>query len=88
MRYLLYCLLFAGRFILFPVYFLCGFLPRNGEQWVFGSWGGYRFADNSAAFFRFCNDKVGDRVRLTWISRDRRIVRKLRKRGYSTSATT
>ena len=45
MRYLYYCLLFAGRFILFPVYYLSGFLPRSGEQWVFGSWGGYRFAD-------------------------------------------
>ncbi len=83
MRYLLYCLLFAGRFLLFPVYYLCGFLPRSREQWVFGSWGGYRFADNAAAFFRFCNDQIGDEVKLTWISRDRSITRKLRENGYS-----
>ena len=82
MRYLYYCLLFAGRFILFPVYYLCGFLPRSAEQWVFGSWGGYRFADNAAAFFRFCNDEFGERIKLTWISRDRSIVREVRASGY------
>ncbi|NND54324.1 MAG: hypothetical protein HKN56_05055, partial [Gammaproteobacteria bacterium] len=82
MRYLLYCLLFAGRFFLFPVYYLCGFWPRSREQWVFGSWGGHRYADNAAAFFRFCNEQIGDEIQLTWISRDRSITRNLREQGY------
>ncbi len=83
MRYFLYLLLFVGRFLLFPLYFFCGFLPRRNKHWVFGSWGGYRFADNSAAFFRFCVARLGDQVNIAWVSRDRSIVRALRQEGYS-----
>ena len=78
LKYLGYLLLFPGRFILFPIYWLSGFFPRNDKLWVFGSWGGYRFADNSAAFFLYCNEHLSNQVELVWISRDRSIVRRLR----------
>ncbi|MDH3433168.1 MAG: CDP-glycerol glycerophosphotransferase family protein [Gammaproteobacteria bacterium] len=51
-------------------------------MWVFGSWGGYRFADNAAAFFLFCHKQIGDRVRLVWISRSKDIIEDVRERGY------
>jgi len=82
MKYVRYLFLFLGRFVLFPVYFLSGLFPRSRELWVYGSWGGYRFADNSAAFFLYCQKRIGDRIEHIWISRERSIVRKLRKNGY------
>jgi len=83
MKNLGYIFLFFGRVILFPVYFLSGFVPRRENLWVFGSWGGHRFADNSAAFFLFCHEAVDDRIELVWVSRNREIVRDLKERGYS-----
>ena len=74
--------LFLARFILFPLYFLSGFSSRRDDLWVFGSWGGYRFADNAAAFFLYCHTKIGDRVRLVWISRSKDIIKDVRERGY------
>jgi len=50
--------------------------------WVFGSWGGYRFADNSAAFFLFCQREMSDKIRLVWISREAGIIADLRDKGY------
>jgi CDP-glycerol glycerophosphotransferase (TagB/SpsB family) len=78
-----YLFIFLGRLILFPLYFLAGFFPRKADYWVFGSWGGYRFADNAAAFFLYCQKEIGDRVKLVWITRDRSIVKRLRGSGYA-----
>jgi len=83
MKNLGYIFLFFGRGILFPVYFLAGFVPRRKTLWVFGSWGGYRFADNSAALFQSAHETVGEHIELVWISRNREIVRDLTERGYS-----
>ena len=81
-RLILYFGLFLARFVLFPFYFLSGFPRRRPELWVFGSWGGYRFADNSAAFFLHCQREYSDHLRLVWISRNQAIVDDLRDRGY------
>lgn len=81
-RLITYFVYFMARFYLFPLYFLAGFFKRRPDLWVFGSWGGYRFADNSAAFFEYCHLACGDRIRLVWISRDVDIIRDLRERGY------
>lgn len=66
----------------FLLYFLSGFVPRRPDLWVFGSWGGFRFADNGAAFFEYCNKRLAGSVRLVWISRKRDIVARLRARGF------
>jgi CDP-glycerol glycerophosphotransferase (TagB/SpsB family) len=83
MQYLRYLALFISRFVLVPVYFLSGLVPRRRQLWVFGSWGGYRYADNAAAFFEYCQRRISDRVTLVWISRGRQIVADLRRRGYT-----
>lgn len=79
LRYLGYFFLFLARFILFPIYWLSGFVPRRKDLWVFGSWGGYRFADNGAAFFMHCQEALKGRVEMVWISRKPSIVSKLRE---------
>jgi CDP-glycerol glycerophosphotransferase (TagB/SpsB family) len=75
----------AGSALLRPVQFLLylasGLVPRRRGLWVFGSWGGYRFADNAAAFFRHCLAHPEPGRQVVWISRDRSIVRRLRADG-------
>ncbi|MEJ2140108.1 MAG: hypothetical protein P8Y61_11780, partial [Gammaproteobacteria bacterium] len=83
MKYLGYIFLLAGRAVLFPVYWLVGLMPRRPDLWVFGSWGGYRFADNAAAFFIHCNETIDEQVTLVWISRRPDIVQHLRNQGYT-----
>ena len=81
-RFASYILYLLARLYLFPLYFLGGFVRRRDDLWVFGSWGGYRFADNSAAFFKYCQTRVADRIRLVWVSRDRNIVDQLVMQNY------
>ncbi len=69
------------RPLLLPVYWLSGFMPRRGSLWVFGSWGGYRYADNAAAFFEYCDDELSGRVELVWITRRLTVLQQVRKRG-------
>jgi len=51
--------------------------------WVFGSWGGYRFADNGAAFFMHCQKVLQGDIELVWISRKPSIVKQLRDRNLN-----
>ena len=70
-----------SRIWLLPLYLLGGLLPRRNDLWVFGSWGGRRFADNSAAFFEYCRANLDDGTRLVWISHRFSIVRQVREQG-------
>lgn len=83
LRYLDYCGTLFSRIYLWPIYYVCGFLPRRANLWVFGSWGGYRFSDNAAAFFVHCHQTIADKVDVVWISRRAEIVSMLRERGFS-----
>jgi CDP-glycerol glycerophosphotransferase (TagB/SpsB family) len=49
--------------------------------WVFGCWGGYRFADNGAAFFMHCQKALKGDIEMVWISRKPNIIRRLRDRN-------
>ena len=83
LRYLGYFVRFLARFILFPIYWASGLVPRRRDLWVFGSWGGYRFADNGAAFFTYCREVLGDDIELVWISRKPSVIRRLRARNFN-----
>lgn len=68
----------------FYLVFLMGKLIRRDDKiWVFGSWNGKRFADNSKWFYLYCNNGDDQGCRFIWISRDREIVNMLQKQGYS-----
>ena len=82
LKYLNYFSVSIVRIFLMPMYFLSGFTPRDEKLWVFGSWGGHRYSDNSAAFFEFCNRELDDEFTLVWISRRASIVKQLRSQGY------
>ena len=70
------------RPLLFALYFLSGLVPRRRDLWVFGSWGGKRFADNAAAFFLYAGTVHDARVERVWISRSPKLVRSLRSHGH------
>lgn len=69
------------RPLLFAIYYMAGFCPRNPRRWAFGSWSGLRFADNTAALFEYAAARADDGIEVIWISRDRRIVAMLRARN-------
>jgi len=69
------------RPLLFLIYWLSGYFPRDPRRWVFGSWDGQRFTDNSAALFRYVAQRRESGVEPVWISRDAGIVRALRAQG-------
>jgi len=83
LRYLGYVIRFVARFILFPIYWASGLVPRRKDLWVFGSWGGYRFADNGAAFFMHCQKVLKGDVELVWISRKPSIIKQLRNNNLN-----
>lgn len=63
------------------VYFLSGLFPRNNKLWVFGSWNGKRFADNSKGLFLHCQARDSNEKKYIWISKSRKVVTELRGRG-------
>ena len=69
------------RPLAFLLYGLSWFTPRNPRRWAFGSWSGYRFTDNSAALYEHVLQRSEPDLEPIWISRDRAIVRALRRRG-------
>lgn len=81
-RYSSYLGALLARPPLFILYFLSGLVPRRSDLWVFGSWGGHRFADNAASFFLYCQDEISTSVRLVWISRSQEVVETVREEGY------
>jgi len=71
------------RPLLFFTYFLSGFAPRNPHRWVFGSWGGKRYADNAAALFEYVVAQGGSEIEPIWISGDARVIGNLRRRNFT-----
>ncbi len=67
---------FLLRPLLYGLYYISGFFHRDSQTWVFGTWGGERFSDNSAALFRYCCALEDKPIRAVWIS-PRKSVRQL-----------
>ena len=74
----------ALRPLQLALYGLAGLVPRDPRTWAFGTWSGTRFADNSAAVFRYLHaDGEASRrgLRPVWITRRAEIRDDLRARG-------
>ncbi len=50
-------------------------IPKKKGLWVFGSWYGNKYCDNSKFFFEYCN-KQGE-VRPVWITKSKKVKRQL-----------
>lgn len=74
------------RPLIYVIYFLSGFFPRDNKIWVFGSTGGRRFADNAKWFFYYCNwKKMNEKdhpYQYIWITRSKDIIDSLKQQGF------
>lgn len=63
-----------------PIYYLCGVVPKNKKIWVFCSWFGQRYSDNSRVFYEYMN-KYHPEIKVVWLSKNKKIVKKLKSDG-------
>jgi len=63
--------------ILDIIYLLTALIPKNKRKWVFGSWFGKRYADNSKYLFEYVCQSHPE-IRAIWISRNRKVINNLR----------
>jgi len=72
------------KFLIYPfldiVYLLTALIPKNKRKWVFGSWFGQRYTDNSKYFFEYVC-RAHPEIRAIWISKNRQVIDDLRNRG-------
>lgn len=73
-------------FVMDPVWLISGLVPKNKNLWVFGSWFGNKFADNSKYLFLYVK-ACHPEIRSIWLSRNSNVVDKLRKEGYEAYKT-
>lgn len=69
------------NFLFIPIWNLCGLFKRNKSLWIFSSWFGKKYNDSSRIFFEYVN-KNHPEINAVWISRDKKIVRNLRSKGF------
>jgi CDP-glycerol glycerophosphotransferase (TagB/SpsB family) len=70
----------ALRFVLYPLYLISHFVPKNTHIWVFGAHQN-RFAENSKVLFEYASNK-NDKVKCIWITGNKALVQNLRLKGY------
>ena len=56
-------------------------MPLNNRIWIFGSWFGETYNDNSKYIFEYVNANLPD-ITAVWLSRKKDIVLNVRRRGY------
>lgn len=82
-EYLKIAILNIFGYIFYFLSFIISFLiPRKKDIWIFGSWSGKRFSDNSKYLFLYVANNHKDGIRPIWISKDKNIIRKLRDNNY------
>jgi len=64
-----------------PLYWFSFLVPRSKEIWVFGSWFGRSYTDNSKWLFEsVCKNEP--QIRAVWLTRERRVVEEVRRYGF------
>jgi len=68
------------------VWLISGLVQKDKNLWVFGSWFGEKFADNSKYLFLYVKEYHPE-IRPIWLTRNSELVKKLREKGYETYKT-
>ena len=68
------------------IYFVSLFIPRNRNIWVFGSWFGNKFADNSKYLFLYVK-KFHPEIRAIWLTLNLKLIKKLREERQEADKT-
>jgi CDP-glycerol glycerophosphotransferase (TagB/SpsB family) len=64
-----------------PLYYLSLIVPKNRNIWVFGSWFGEKYADNSKTLYEYVleNDK---NIKAIWLTTSNQVLNDLKQKGY------
>ena len=65
-----------------PLYYISYICPKNRDVWVFGSWFGLKYADNSKALFEFVN-KYDKKISAIWLTQSQSVLKDLTQRGLN-----
>ena len=68
------------------VWLISGLVQKDKNLWVFGSWFGSKFADNSKYLFLYVK-KHQPKIRPVWLTRSSELLKKLREKGYEAYKT-
>jgi CDP-glycerol glycerophosphotransferase (TagB/SpsB family) len=68
------------------VWLLSYIVSKDKSVWIFGSWFGEKFADNSKYLYLYIN-KYHPEIRAIWLSRNNDLINKLREKGYEAYKT-
>ena len=66
--------------ITIPITLFSKLVPKNKKIWVFGSWSGKTFADNSKYLFLYTN-KMHPEIKAIWLTKNENVLDTLRKSG-------
>ena len=65
--------------LMFLIYCMLHFLPRNKKNWIFGSGVGMHFSDNAKYLFLYCSSEKD--INCYWITKNKALVERLRNNG-------
>ena len=68
------------------VYLISFLIPKKRNLWVFGSWFGQKYADNSKYLFEYINNNHTD-IETVWLSTSRKTIETIRSKGFSAVIT-
>lgn len=63
-----------------PIYLSSFIIKRNPDLWVFGSWNGQLYNDNSKYLFEFIINEKKD-INAIWITKNKKLLKKLKSNG-------
>jgi len=67
-------------FLSTPFWFFSGFSKRDEKLWLFSSWFGKRYSDNSRVFSEYLMKNHKD-INCVWVLKDKKIIQQLNKQG-------
>lgn len=62
-----------------PIYFASSFIKRDPNLWVFGSWSGQLYNDNSKYLFEYIVESKNN-INAVWITKNRKVLKELKSR--------
>ena len=69
-----------GGLLFLPFWYLQRLFPRDKHIWVFGSWFGQRYSDNSRAMYEYVLENCPD-IKPVWITHNTDVYKKLKSNG-------
>ncbi|SEQ46501.1 CDP-glycerol glycerophosphotransferase [Treponema bryantii] len=69
-------LYFIKHLFLIPLWLLIGLHKRNNKLWIFSSWSGERYSDNSRVFYEWVRNNHPE-IECVWVLRKKELIKKL-----------